>query len=66
MKVMELWLEKYSETLKDRFYNEFILNAIKLILENNTFSFNDNYYKQVKGAAKGTKFAAVYATLTVG
>ena len=48
------------------FSNKFILDGIKLILENNTFSFNDKHYKQVKGTAMGTKFAPIYATLTVG
>ena len=43
-----------------------ILDRVKLILENNTFSFSDKYYRQIKGTAMGTKFAPVYATLTVG
>ena len=52
--------------MKGRFSKEFILDGIKLILANNTFSFNDKHYKQVKGTAMVTKFALVYATLTVG
>ena len=39
---------------------------MKFILENNTFSFNSNFYQQTKGTAMGTKFAPVYATLTIG
>ena len=66
IQAVRFWLEKYPETLNGRFSNEFILEGIRLILENNTFSFNDKYYKQVKGTAMGTKFAPVYATLTVG
>ncbi|MCG7879609.1 MAG: GIY-YIG nuclease family protein [Candidatus Thiodiazotropha endolucinida] len=66
IQAVRFWLEKYPETLNGRFSNEFILDGVRLILENNTFSFNDKYYKQVKGTAMGTKFAPVYATLTVG
>ena len=55
-----------EETLNPRFTKEFILDGIKLILENNIFCFNDTYFKQVKGTAMGTKFAPVYATLTIG
>ena len=43
-----------------------LLRALKFILENNSFHFNGNYYRQVKGTAMGTKVAPVYATLTLG
>ena len=66
IKAVHFLLDKYPEILKSRFSKEFILDGIKLILENNIFSFNDKHYKQVKGTAMGTKFAPVYATLTVG
>jgi len=36
------------------------------ILENNVFKFDNNYYKQTKGTAMGTKFAPTYATLVLG
>ena len=39
--------------------------SIKLILENNSFCFNDTYFLQTKGTAMGTKFAPVYATLVL-
>ena len=42
------------------------MEAIKLILENNTFCCNNDFYKQIKGTAMGTKFAPVYATLSIG
>ena len=66
LEAVDYWLEKYPETLNPRFTKEFILDGIKLILENNIFCFNDTYFKQVKGTAMGTKFAPVYATLTIG
>ena len=66
LEAVDYWLEKYPETLNPRFTKEFILDGIKLILENNIFCFNDTYFKQEKGTAMGTKFAPVYATLTIG
>ena len=63
---MKYWLDKYPEVKENRFFNNFIFEAIKLILENNTFCFNNDFYKQIKGTAMGTKFAHVYATLTIG
>ena len=63
---MEYWLEKYPEELRNRFSRDFVLDGINFILENNTFSFNQTHYKQVKGTAMGTKVAPVYATLTIG
>ena len=65
IEAVQYWLEKYPENKKNRFSNNFILEAIKFILENNTFCFNNNFYRQVKGTAMGTKFAPVYATLTI-
>ncbi|MEW8544348.1 MAG: hypothetical protein AB2693_12510 [Candidatus Thiodiazotropha sp.] len=35
-------------------------------MENNTFQFNDMFFKQIKGTAMGTKVAPTYATLTLG
>jgi hypothetical protein len=37
-----------------------------LILENNTFQFDDRIYLQASGTAMGTQMAPTYATLTVG
>ena len=66
LEAVKYWIEKYPDTLNSRFSKEFILDGIKLILENNIFCFNDTFYRQEKGTAMGTKFAPVYATLTIG
>ena len=66
LEAIKYWIEKYPNTLNSRFSKEFILDGIKFILENNIFCFNDIFYKQEKGTAMGTKFAPVYATLTIG
>ena len=66
LEAIKYWIEIYPNTLKSRFSKEFILDGIKFILENNIFCFNDTFYRQEKGTAMGTKFAPVYATLTIG
>ena len=66
LEAVKYWLETYPKIKKYRFLNNFILEAIKLILENNTFCFYNEFYKQIKGTAMGTKFAPIYATLTFG
>ena len=65
LEAIKFWLSKYPEELPNRISKEFILDGIKLILENNSFCFNDKYYLQVKGTAMGTKFAPAYATLVL-
>ena len=65
LEAINFWLsEKPPES--HRISNEFILGAIRLILENNIFFFNDMYYRQLKGTAMGTKMAPIYATLVLG
>ena len=65
LEAVEYFIDKHSSTIPSRFNKEFILEGIKLILENNIFKFNSKYYKQLKGCAMGTKFAPIYATLTL-
>lgn len=60
------WLEKFPEELPDRFTKDFVLDSLSFILENNTFQFNDDFYRQKKGTAMRTKVAPTYATLIVG
>ena len=62
---ISFWLNKYPKELSNRISKDFILEGIKLILENNSFCFNDIYFLQTKGTAMGTKFAPVYATLVL-
>ena len=60
------WLTKFPDDSPIRFSKEFILEGINFILNNNTFHFNENYFRQTKGTAMGTKFAPVHATLVMG
>lgn len=66
LKAIKFWLQKHPEDLHTRFTDNFILDSIEFILKNNTFYFNGEHYRQRKGTAMGTKFAPVYATLTIG
>ena len=60
------WLEKHPTTIPERFSHDFIINGVKLILENNIFQFDDKFYQQCKGTAMGTKLGPTYATLVMG
>ena len=59
------WLEKHPSLIHRRFNKTFIIEGIKVILENNNVTFDGKFYKQVKGTAMGTKFAPTYATLVL-
>ena len=60
------WLEKHRDTILPRFSKDFILDSLRLILQNNAFYFDSKYYIQEKGTAMGTKMAPTYATLVLG
>ena len=67
LKSVEYWVTKYSAQipLLDRFSLAFICEALKIILENNVFEFNDEFLQQIKGFAMGTKAAVQCANLAV-
>ena len=62
---IKFWLKKHPEDLHRRFTDNFILDSIEFNLQNNTFYFNGEHYRQRKGTAMWTKFAPVYATLVI-
>ena len=59
------WVEKHPEMLHPRFKGDFIIESLDLILNNNSFQFDDNNYIQILGTAMGTKVAPAYSTLTL-
>lgn len=65
LRAIQFWLQT-TPLENSRISNNFILEALRLILENNNFFFNGNFYRQLRGTAMGTKVAPVYATLTLG
>ena len=46
--------------------SEVLTELIDIVLKNNVFKFNNNYYLQIQGTAMGTKMAPVYANLFMG
>ena len=63
---LEYFLDRYSKLLPSRFSKEFVLDAMKFILENNTGYFNGTFYKQIIGTATGIKPAPPYADIAMG
>ena len=66
LKAIRYWLTKHRQQIPDRFSNEFIIDALQLVIENNVFYFDGCFYSQNKGVAMGTKVAPTYATLVLG
>ena len=60
------WLEKHQHLLPNKMPKEFIIEAVDIILQNNTFQFGDNHYKQILGCPMGSKFSPNYAILALG
>ncbi|XP_062601156.1 uncharacterized protein LOC134262845 [Saccostrea cucullata] len=66
LEAVKFWMEKYPTETNERFSKEFILEALQVVLENNHFHFDEQFYLQIKGTAMGTKVAPTYATLVMG
>ena len=66
LKAIEYWLNKRRDLVNPRFSNNFILESLKFILENNNFLFDNTMYSQCIGAAMGQICAPPYACLTIG
>jgi hypothetical protein len=62
---LSFWIDKHREKIDNRFTKEFLSTATELVLNNNTFNFDNKHFQQVKGTAMGTKMAPTYATLTL-
>ena len=66
LEAISVWTEKHPDSLHSRFSKGCVLESIKIILENNNCTFNDEFYRQISGTAMGTIFSITYATLTMG
>jgi hypothetical protein len=66
LEALEYWINKHTEKINSRFKKEFIIEASEIISKNNTFSFDEKHYEQIKVIAMGTKMKPTYATLTLG
>ena len=66
LEAIKYWLDNHRSSVNKRFPTDFILEAIKLILINNNFLFDDVFYQQLIGRAMGSIFAPTYTGLTIG
>lgn len=66
LEAIKYWIENKRELIPSRFSNEFILESLEFVLNNNNFIFDDYMFKQISGTAMGTKCAPPFACLTIG
>ena len=67
LKSIDFWVTKFQNVipLLSRFSKTFILHALQIILDYNHFLYDDEFIRQIKGFAMGTKAAVVCANLVV-
>jgi len=58
--------DKYASDIPLDFPKDFFLATLKLVMENNIFSFGDTYWRQVDGTAMGTPAAPLYSIISYG
>lgn len=66
LEAIKYWINKERNAIDPRFTDDFVLGALKLVLERNSFELDNTIYQQLKGTAMGTKAAPTYATLVLG
>ena len=57
---VKFYMDKFPDLINNRFNQTFILEGLKIVLENNSFAFAEDYYLQVKGTTMGTKLTLTY------
>ena len=62
---ISFWIDKHPDTLHPRFNKNFIIGCMEIILNNNSFQFNNINHIQTLGTAMGTKMEPTIATLTL-
>ena len=62
---VEYWLTTHPECLPRNISKEFVLEALSIVLEFNTFTYNGRLYLQICGISMGTKSAPTIATLVM-
>ena len=66
LRALLYYITKYRYLIPIRFSKEFILEAAEFVLKNNNFILLEEMFNQVMGTTMGTKFASLYANLSVG
>jgi hypothetical protein len=44
LEVVNYWIDKYPDIIDTRFSKEFILEGLRIVLENNHFHFDNEFY----------------------
>ena len=66
LQAIEYWINRCRNKIEARFTNEFIIEAVHFLLNNNNFYFDIWTFHQLTGTAMGATFASFYACLAVG
>ena len=61
----EFWLDNHPECIPRNVSKDFILKALNIVLQFNTFTFNDRTFLPIRGVSMGTKCASTYVTLVM-
>ena len=61
---LSLFCIKYSDNGKiENISVDTIIRLARIVLDTNTFAYNDKYYKQIKGGAMGSPFTMALANI---
>ena len=63
---IEYWIDTHPDKLHNRFGKQFVLDSLKLILNNNSFQFDNLNFKLNLGCPMGSKCSPNYAILVLG
>ena len=67
IEAVSYWVNHFPDYLIDRHFDaDFIVDGLRIILENNIFKFDDIFYGLLTGTAMGRKVVVIYAILCVG
>jgi hypothetical protein len=66
LQTFENLFNRYDKSIPNTFPKEMFLKVLRIIMENNIFTFGDTYWLQTQGTAMGTPAAPLYSILTFG
>jgi hypothetical protein len=66
LEAMDAWLKEHKDELLEGFPTKLIMEALKLVMKSNVFSFDNTWWKQLIGTAMGTPCACIIAMLYFG
>ena len=66
LNAMKNFIQSNKEHISSSFPCDLFLEVLRLVMQNNIFSFADTYWLQLSGTAMGTPVACAYATVTFG